>query len=84
MLKNLLGPGFMLNDKPSFSNHVSEGIRHEMLECGGGVGHAEEHDSWFIESTMGDEDSFPLVTFLDMDIVVLPLHIKLSKDLCVF
>ena len=51
---------------------------------GGGVGHAEEHDSWFIESTMGDEDSFPLVTFLDMDIVVLPSHIKLSKNLCVF
>ena len=49
MLKDSLGPGFMfchvvredeeavhVNDEPSFSNHVSEGIRHEMLECGGG------------------------------------------------
>ena len=55
--------------------------RHELLESGGGIGHAEEHDSGFVESSVGNEGSFPLVTFLDSDIVITPSYIKLGEDL---
>ena len=60
-----------VNDEPSFSNHIPEQVRHESLESGGGIGHAKEHDSGFVESSVGNEGSFPLVTFLDLDIVML-------------
>ena len=36
-----------VDDKPSFSNHVSEGIVHETLECGRGVVETEEYDGGF-------------------------------------
>ena len=50
---------------------------------GGGVGHSEEHDSRFIESLVGNEGCFPLVAFLDMNIVVPPLYVKLGENLCI-
>ena len=36
-----------VDDKPSFSNHVSKGVIHEMLKCGGGVVETEEHNGGF-------------------------------------
>ena len=73
-----------VNDEPSFRNHVPEGIGHESLKGGWGVGHAEEYDSWFIESSVGDEDHLPLVTFLDTNIVVPSSYVKLGEDFGVF
>ena len=73
-----------VNDEPSFSNHIPEGIRHELLESGGGIGHAKEHDSGFIESSVSDEGGFPLVAFLYSDVVISPSYIKLGEDLGVF
>ena len=73
-----------VDDKPSFCYHISEGVRHESLECGRRVGHSEEHDCWFIESSMGDEGGFPLISFPDLDVVVPPSYIKLGKDFGVF
>ena len=55
-----------------------------MLESGGGIGHAEEHDSGFIESSVGDEGGFPLVSFLYSDIVVPPSYVKLGEDFGIF
>ena len=66
-------------DKPSFGDHVSEGVIHESLECGWGVGKPKEHNSWFEESLMGDEGGFPLVAVFDADIVVAPLDVELGK-----
>ena len=71
-------------DEPSLCNHIPEGIGHKLLKGGGRIGHAEEHDSGFIKSSVGDEGGFPLVTFLDSDIVISPSHIKLGEDLGVF
>ena len=51
---------------------------------GGGVSHAKEHDSGFIESLVGNEGGLPLVAVLDSDIVIPPLYVKLGKDLGVF
>ena len=73
-----------VNDEPSFCDHIPEGIRHKSLKSGGRVGHAEEHDGGFIESSVGDEGGFPLVTFLNSDIVISPSYIKLGEDLGVF
>ena len=36
-----------VNDKPSFSDHVTERIVHESLKGGRGVGESKEHDSGF-------------------------------------
>ena len=54
------------------------------MKGGGRVGHAEEHDSGFIKSSVGDEGGFPLVAFFYSDIVISPSHIKLGEDLGVF
>ena len=36
-----------VDDKPSFSDHILEGIVYEMLKYGGGVVETKEHDSGF-------------------------------------
>ena len=71
-------------DEPSFSDHIPKGVRHESLKGGGGIGHAEKHDSGFVKSSVGDEGSFPLVTFLDSNIVISPAYIELGKDFSIF
>ena len=73
-----------VDDKPSFCNHIPERVRHELLESGGRVGHAEEHNSGFIESPVGNESGFPLVSLLDSDVVISPSYIKLGEDLGIF
>ena len=54
------------------------------MKSGGRIGHAEEHDGGFIESSVSDEGGFPLVAFLYSDIVISPLYVKLGEDLGVF
>ena len=73
-----------VDDKPSFDDHVSEGVVHESLEGGGKVDESEKHDSWFEEAFMGDECSFPLMAIFDVDIVISPSYVKFGKNLCVF
>ena len=70
-----------VDNEPSFSNHITEGVVHETLEGGGGVGEAEEHHGGFEETFVGDEGCFPLVTVLDSHIVVPPSYVELGKDL---
>ena len=73
-----------VDDKLSFSNHVSEGVVHESLECGGGVAETKEYHCGFEESFVCDEGCFPLVAVLNMDIVVSPTNIKLGEVANVF
>jgi len=97
MLKDMFGTFFMcssirgedkevihINDKPSFSDHVSERVIHESLECDRGVGEAEKHNSRFKEAFVGNESGFPLMPILDADIVVAPSNIKFDEDFSVF
>ena len=72
-----------VNYEPSFSNHVAEGVVHESLKGGGGVGEAEEHYGWFKESLVGDEGCLPLMAVLDSHIVVPPSYVELGEDLSV-
>ena len=73
-----------VDDEPPFSDHISEGIIYESLECSRGVIKAKEHDSGFKESFVGDEGCLPLVTVFNVDIVIPPLNVELSEVACVF
>ena len=66
-------------DEPFFGNHVLEGVVHESLECGWGVGKPKEHNGWFKESFVSDEGGFPFVAIFDPDVVVAPSDIELSE-----
>ena len=68
-----------VDDQPSFRDHIAERVVHESLKCGGGVAKAKEHDSQFKESFVCDEGRLPLVTILDVDIVVSPMTLNLVK-----
>ena len=70
-----------IDDEPSFGNHVMEGVVHESLEGGGGVGEPEEHNGGFEEPFVSDKGGLPLVTVFDSYVVVPPPNIKLSEDL---
>jgi hypothetical protein len=69
-----------VNDKPSFSDEVTERVVHETLEGGRGVGETKEHDSGFEEAFVSVKCSFPLVAIFDPNIVVTPLNIELCED----
>ena len=72
-----------VDNEPSFGNHVTEGVVHEALESGGGVGKSEEHHGRFEKSFVGNEGCFPLVTVLDSYVVVSPPDVELSEDLSI-
>ena len=72
-----------INNEPSFGNHITEGVVHETLESGGGVGKSKEHHGGFEKSFVGDEGCLPLVTVLDSHIVVSPPDVELSEDLSI-
>ena len=73
-----------IDDEPSFSDHVSEQVVHESLECGRGVAEAEKHDHWFKEFLVRDESSLLLMAIFDTDVVVTPMNIKLGKVVSIF
>jgi hypothetical protein len=65
--------------EPAFSNHVGENTIHKRLEGERTITEPEEHYSGFEETKRHDEGAFPLVLFLDSDIVVSPTYIKLGE-----
>ena len=72
-----------VDDEPSFGNHMAEGVVHEALEGGGGVGESEEHHRGFEKSFVGNEGCLPLVTVLDSYVVVSPPDVELGEDLSI-
>src|ERR1700722_7565645 len=55
---------------------ILEDFVHHGLECCGGIGEAEKHNKRFKQSSGGSESGFPLITFLNADVVVSPLNIE--------
>jgi len=53
---------------------------HHHLKGAGRVSKAEEHDQWLEETVFHFERSFFLISSLNPNIVVTPLHIKLCED----
>ena len=68
-----------VDDEPSFSNHVLEGVIHESLECSGRVAETKEHDSRFKESFVSNEGHFLLMTVFDVDIIVPPMNVEFGE-----
>ena len=73
-----------VDNEPSFCDHITEGVIHELLECGRGVIKSKEHNGRFKKSFVHDEGSFPLVAILDVDIIISPTNIKFSEVASVF
>ena len=69
-----------IDDEPSFGNHIAEGVVHEALEGGGGVGESEEHHRGFEKSFVSDEGRLPLVAILDSYVVIPPADVELSEN----
>ncbi len=60
--------------------HFSEHAVHGALEGGRGVGQSKEHYPWFEQPLWGFECSLPFVSFLDSDVIVSPLYVKLGEE----
>ena len=73
-----------IDNKPSLSNHILREIIHKPLEGGRGVAQLKEHDSGFEEPFVSDEGGLPLVSFLDLNIVISRPDIHLGEDRCSF
>ena len=69
-----------VDNEPSFGNHIVEGVVHETLEGGGGVGESKEHHRGFEKSFVGNEGCLPLVTVFDSYVVVPPADVEFSED----
>ena len=65
--------------KPSFSDHVREDMVHKGLECRRCIAKPKEHYCGFIKTKGSDEGCFLLIRFLDPNIVISPLNVKLSE-----
>ena len=72
-----------VDNEPSFGNQIAEGVVHETLEGGRGVGEAKEHYGGFEEAFVSDEGGFPLVSVLDSYIVISPPNIEFGEDLSI-
>ena len=53
---------------------------HHGLEGGWGIGEAKEHHRQFEKSSIGFKSGLPLVTVVDLNVVVAPLDIELHKE----
>ena len=66
--------------KPLLRKHICKDVVHESLEGGGGVTEPKEHDSGFKESHGGDESGFPLIFFLDANVVISPMNVEFGEQ----
>jgi hypothetical protein len=57
---------------------AEDGVYHHLKHCRG-VSETEEHHSGFEEALWGEEGSLPLISWLNSDVVVSPVNIKLGE-----
>ena len=69
-------------EKPSFGDHVSEGVVHEALKGCWGVHHSKEHYHGLEKPSVGGKGSFPLVSIFDAYIIISPSYIELGEEFC--
>ena len=70
-----------IDQNPFFSKRNGKETVHHLLKYGRRVTETKEHNSRFKESKLCLEYYFPLITFLDSDIIVAPINIKFCKVL---
>ena len=66
--------------KPMFGDHVCKDMVHEGLESRWSIAEPKEHDGRFKESKRSDERSFPLVFFMNANVIKSPSDVELSED----
>ena len=68
-----------VDNEPSFCDHVSKGQVYEGLEGWWQVALDKRHDQGFIETIGCDECGLPLISLLDVDVVIPPSNIHLGE-----
>jgi len=68
-----------INDEPSFRKVISEDMVHECLKGRRRVALAEEHYCRFIEPVRSSESGLPLVSLLNLNVVIPPLDIEFGE-----
>ncbi|KAG6868036.1 hypothetical protein C0993_008122 [Termitomyces sp. T159_Od127] len=63
-------------------DEVLEDVVHHCLEGGQAIGESKEHDKQFKQPLVGLEGSLPLISFLNVHIVVTPPNIKFGEIPC--
>ena len=69
-----------VNFQPFFCYHVGEDVVHKGLECRQCIAKSKEHHCWLKKSQGGNEGSFPLVFFMNADVVIAPSDVKLHEE----
>ena len=70
-----------VNHYNPFHNELLKDVIHHGLEGGWAIGEPEKHHQWFEESPICSEGSFPLISFLHLDIIEAPPDIQFSEVL---
>ena len=69
-----------VDDYMSFIKEVTEDLIHETLEGGRHITESKGHSSRLVETLIGAEGGLPLVSFLDLDVIITPAHILLGEE----
>jgi hypothetical protein len=67
----------------SFGNQICENGVHQCLKHGGQIGESKEHDAQLKKALVSDKGYLPFIAFLNPDVVVAPMNIKLDEDFCI-
>ena len=66
----------------SLHNQIMKDVVYHCLKCGRAVSQAKEHYQGFKESVIGPECCLPLISFLDVHVVVAPTDVQLVEVAC--
>ena len=69
-----------INCQPFFRYHISEDVVHKGLECRWCIAKSKEHYCRFKKSQGGDKGGFPLVFFMNVDVVISPPDVKFCEE----
>jgi len=73
-----------VDNEPSFRKVVGEDMVHERLKGRRRVALAEEHHRRFVKPVRSSESGLPLISLLDLNVVISPLDIKFREVMRMF
>ena len=69
-----------INFQLFFCYHISEDVVHKGLECRQCIAKPKEHHCRFEKSQGDDKGSFPLVFFMNADVVIAPSDVEFREE----
>lgn len=66
--------------EPVFCNHISKNVIREGLEGGRSIAKVTEYDCGFEESEKNNKSHFLLVQFLNLNIIISPVYVKVDES----